>query len=178
MRPALLSACLAGLTVLGPAWLHAAPKQSLSVQAESTIADLVRDILTGGPGETVAEGAVAKDLGLPSGSKARFLASPPSKAVDNRSRRALVFMEPGGRGGKPICLILFARKDDAKGKAVERLWLRIALDGRLEKARLALGPVEKSSPPRFLDTGSKAVLELRQRELDFWLKGASVKRRL
>ncbi|MFA6317184.1 MAG: hypothetical protein WC943_07185 [Elusimicrobiota bacterium] len=179
MRTAL---SLAVLTLAAVTWAQdpQPPKdrrRSVPAQAEASLADLVRDIVTAGPGETVAEGETARDLDLRPGALARYLSSPAAQAEDGRSRRALVFMEPVGRGGKPLALVLFARKDDAKGKAVERLWLKLDLDGRLLKVRRVAGPADKKAKPAFPDPKSKQSLELRQRELDFWLKGVGHRRK-
>lgn len=179
MDRTLLTTCL--LVFLAAVRVAAAPapadrqgRRMEVVQAEPTVQDLIRDVLTGSPRETVAEGPVASDLAIPEGAKARASMSQSAQSLDKRTRKALVFLDPESK--KPLCLVLFARQDDAKGRSIERLWLKFSVEGKLQKARRVPGPVERPGKTELLDPGSPKTAALGRRELDYWVKGVGAKR--
>ncbi len=104
--------------------------------------------------------------------------------ADDRYRSINVIVSKSPETGelKPVKVMLYAKR--VRGTTQESAFLRLGLDGKLEKSVTGVGqftpegkPIRGSAKDTFLDPASPEAQALLKRELDFWLKGVGLKQK-
>lgn len=115
-------------------------------------------------------------LGVPPGAPTKV--SDEMENADNLQRSANLILDPSVEKPTPLCVLLYAGKDDLSKRENETYYFRITPDGSFNKAFVTReklddtgAPIKGSGIVTPKDIHSFEILKRLNHELNFWLKG-------
>lgn len=159
-----------------------AKKSEGPVQRELSLDAFVRQILSHGSGGRVGA-HVAELIGVPKDAPTQNAVIPEEQTTDGMEHlfKVMVGRSPETREVKPIGVVLRAGREWAENS--EACWMRVSLDGTLEKVVLIHGKndeqgkaIKGSAVVAHKDVASPEIKSRFRHEMDFWLKKAYLKK--